>query len=124
MQHTATTFAQVLADKMIMERFGRSYGITTLEAYHDHLEGSTTAHLAKGAAERTSATAGAQRRAAKLSIENASTVIIAIPLDNPRARGARLTQTVSTWPNTSGSDTITSCRQSTPSSKKAPMRVS
>lgn len=89
MQHFSThDFARSLADKMIRERFGRAYGVSTFGAYLDLIDARQTQHLAEGLADRVIGTAGQQRRKIELTIEDAATVIVNVPMNDPRRPGA------------------------------------
>ena len=89
MQHYSThDFARSLADRMIRERFGRVYGIETLDSYFDLIDARQTQHLADGHASRVIGTTGAQRRKVELTLEDAVTVIVNVPMNDPRRPGA------------------------------------
>lgn len=74
------TFAKAMADDMIAARFGRDYGARTLAAYLDLIDRRSTVHLDDHMARRVRETAGAQRRRARLWIEDTATVVIALPM--------------------------------------------
>jgi hypothetical protein len=97
---TSLHFAVACADEMISARFGRSYGIHTFARYLDEVDRRATAHLDDRLARRIRDTAGAQRRKARLRIENAGTVIVAVPMNDPRT-GATIWAEVdlATWLN-------------------------
>ncbi len=89
MQHFSThDFTRVLADKMIRERFGRVYGVETFDSYLDLIDARQTQHLSAGQAKRVISTAGKQRREIELTLEDAGTVIVSVPMNDPRRPGA------------------------------------
>lgn len=86
---SSTDFAVCLADQMIANRFGKAYGVRTFAEYLDFVDKRATAHLDEYMAQRVQKTAGAQRRKSRLKIENAVTVIIAVPMNDVR-KGATI----------------------------------
>lgn len=89
MQHYSTSdFARALADKMIRERFGRAYGVDTFDGYLNLIDARQTQHLADALADRVIGTAGKQRRKIELTLEDATAVIVNIPMNDPRRPGA------------------------------------
>lgn len=85
MQHISQAdFALSLADNMIKARFAREYGVSTFAEYLDFVDRRSTAHLNEHMARKVKLSAGAQRRRTRLSIEDAITLIIAVPMNNPR----------------------------------------
>lgn len=93
---TSTDFAAAMADDMIAARFHVSHGVKTFSAYLDLVDQRATAHLNESMARRVCETAGAQRRRARLQIENAATLIIAVPMKDPRT-GATVWAELEFW---------------------------
>lgn len=84
-----SAFAKVLADQMVKERFGSIHGTHDLGSYFDFVDARQTAHLSPQLAKQVKATAGAQRRRIKLSLENGG-VIAKVPMKDPRSHGATI----------------------------------
>lgn len=85
MQHFSTSnLAAVIADDMVAQRFGNGRGIHTFVAYLDYIDARATAHLNLASARRVIASAGAQRRKARLILENGTAVVLALPMNNAR----------------------------------------
>lgn len=98
-------FARDLADQMTRERFSDLYGVESFEDYLDHVDALQTQHLTGGLKARTLRTAGEQRRKIKLTVENATTVIARVPMNDSRRPGAlvwaeiELTALLDLWEN-------------------------
>ena len=92
--------AIAIADDMIARRFGKKRGIHTFAAYLDYIDRRATAHLNEGTARRVIGTAGVQRRKARLNLENGTTVILGVPM-NDAHRGSQVWAEIelSTWLN-------------------------
>jgi hypothetical protein len=85
MQHTNTSsFTLSIANDMISARFGQKYGVHTFAAYCDLIDQRSTAHLNPRLAQRVCNSAGTQRRESRLIIEDAATLIIAVPMNDAR----------------------------------------
>lgn len=83
MQHFSTTdLASAIADNMVAQRFGTDRGIYTFADYLDFIDLRATAHLNPASARRVIAAAGAQRRKARLILENGTTAILALPMND------------------------------------------
>lgn len=85
-----TDFARDLANQMVKERFGTAHGVESFDEYLDLTDERQTQHLAGGCADRVIGTAGKQRRAIRLSLEGAATVILRVPMNDPRRSGAKV----------------------------------
>ena len=77
-------FARALADHMVKERFGATYGTYDLTGYFDFVDARQAAHLAV----ETVSSASAQRRSIQITLDNAGDLIARIPLKDPRRHGA------------------------------------
>lgn len=88
MTYQINDFARDLADQTVRERFGDLYGVESFGDYLDLLDQRQTQHLAGGAAARVLRTAGEQRQRIRLTVENAGTVILRVPMGDPKRPGA------------------------------------
>ncbi|RGP37731.1 hypothetical protein [Pseudotabrizicola alkalilacus] len=83
MQHFSTSnLALAIADDMVAQRFGHGRSIHTFAAYLDYIDARATAHLNPASARRVIGSAGAQRRKARLTLENGTSVILALPMND------------------------------------------
>lgn len=85
-QSRHNTFARALADHMVKERFGTTYGTHDLASYLEFVDARQAAHLAIKKVIRASA----QRHAIRLVLDNAGTLIARVPMKDPRRHGATL----------------------------------
>jgi len=83
-------FALALANQMVKDRFGTVHGTTDLAEYFDFVDARQTAHLEPSLAKRVTAATGAQRRRIKFTLEDASTIIAKVPMQDPRRTGATI----------------------------------
>jgi hypothetical protein len=83
MQHINTlNFALSIANDMISTRFGQKYGVHTFTAYCNLIDQRSTAHLNAHMAQKVRNSAGLQRLKSRLIIDEAATLIIAIPMND------------------------------------------
>ncbi|WBU54631.1 hypothetical protein [Paracoccus sp. SCSIO 75233] len=91
MQHFHNSdFVRDLANQIIRERFANSHGVETLDEYLERIDALQTCHLSANQASRVIGTAGKQRRDAKLTIENGTSIIVNVPMNDPRRPGAKV----------------------------------
>lgn len=79
------TSPKTAADQIIVDRFSRTYGVTTFPQYLALLHERTTAHLNTAQAKRVYRTTTNQRRRARLSFDD-GILIIAIPMRCRRSK--------------------------------------
>ena len=84
MTYHPSHFAADLADHIIRDRFARDYSTTSWAEYRARLDRRAVAHLPPQLVGQSERPAASHRRLARFYLENASTLIIVLPLRDNR----------------------------------------
>lgn len=86
-------FAMAAADQMISDGFHHTYGASTFAEYLDHIDSCSTAHLAPHLADGVKGTAGQQRRKSVIRFDHDGSLVIGLPMKDPRTGETRYATT-------------------------------